>query len=41
LVELSVHTRFIWLDEAAVAERLEGAAGIVTEDSVVAYGVFE
>ncbi len=26
---LSIQARFIWLDEAAVAERLEGAAGKV------------
>jgi hypothetical protein len=41
LVELSVHARLIWLDEAVEAVRLPGALGIVAEDCVVAYGTFE
>ena len=28
LVELSVHVRFTWLDDAAVARRLVGTAGV-------------
>jgi hypothetical protein len=41
LVELSVHARLIWFDEAAEAMMLPGALGIVAEDCVVAYGAFE
>ena len=42
LEELSVHVRLIWLDDAADAARLEGAAGIVTVGAdVVADAVFE
>ena len=39
LLELSVQVRLIWLEEAAVALRLPGAAGIVP--CVVAFAMLE
>ena len=38
--ELSAHVRLIWLEDAAEAERLPGALGMVTLDWVVALAVF-
>ena len=32
LLELSVQAKFIWLQEAGVAERLEGAVGVMIAD---------